>query len=54
MAGAFLIEIVDNRIYRAEEIPAIANLSVLASIPHHHPQLESKETSTDIVPQRSA
>jgi len=48
------MEILDNRIYRAEEIPAIANLSVLASIPYHHPQLESDvkgQGTTDIVPQ---
>jgi len=54
MAAAFVMEILDNRIYRAEEIPAIANLSVLASIPYHHPQLESDvkgQGTTDIVPQ---
>jgi len=54
MAGAFMMEIVDNRIYRAEEIPNIANLSVLVSIPVYQPKLEEKpgqETSQIALPQ---
>lgn len=44
MTGAFVLEILDNKIYRAEEIPAIVNLSVLASIPYHHPRLDGHTT----------
>lgn len=33
IASAFTFEMLDNRIYRPEEIPAVTNLPVLASIP---------------------